>query len=188
MLSLSRIIEKIFEIHDETLPSEVDVAIGIGIDLTKDGRKASPYSRAVARKCLHLFQQGKADNILLSGGYSLCSVTEAEAMARIISQKVPKTRLFLETKSHRTPGNAKECLKVMKKQHWTTAVLVAQQWHARRVKATFKKMWRGKHIKIYIAKAHSPYGGGSQRRLDSFWRFFVWDTVSFFVSKWKGYC
>ena len=182
------IFEKFFEIVDDNLQQKVDVVIGIGIDLTQDGKKASPYSRAVALKCLHLFRQGKANNILLSGGYSLNTLTEAEAMAQVISRKVPKRRLFPETGSHRTPGNAQECLKIMKKHKWTSAILVAQQWHARRVKATFRKMWKGKGIDIYVVKAHSSYGGGSQKRLDSFWRFFIWDSVSFLVSKWKGYC
>jgi len=67
-------------------------------------------------------------------------------------------------------------------------IIVAQQRHARRVLATFKKRWQGIGIDIYNVKAWSDYGGGSQSRLDHFFTFAARDILAFIVSKLKGYC
>lgn len=86
--------------------------------------------------------------------------------------------------------NADECLKIMQENGWKSAIIVAQQWHARRVRATFKKRWAKSGIRFYIIKAHSNYFKemNSQKRFESFWKFALWDTLAFVVSKIKGYC
>jgi len=158
--------------------------------VSKDKTKASPQSKVVALEALDLFLKGKAKNILLAGGYlgKPDEITEAEAMARVIENSVPKEKLFLESKSYRTYMNADCTLPIMESHGWKTAIIVAQQWHARRVRATFKKRWRGSDIKFAIIKARSPYGGGSQSRLNYFWTFAIWDSLAFVFSKLKSYC
>lgn len=181
-------LERSLETRDDRLPKKVDVAIAVGIDVSKDGTKASPQSRAVALKAAELFLRGKAENVLSVGGYSAGGPIEAEAMADIIADNIPETNLFLEKKSFRTYLNADYTLLILKQNGWKTAIIVAQQWHARRVRVTFRKRWQGSGIKFFVVKAQSPYGGGSQKRLNHFWSFVLWDIYAFIVSKIKGYC
>jgi uncharacterized SAM-binding protein YcdF (DUF218 family) len=107
-------------------------------------------------------------------------------MAEVIKKNVPSERLIIENKSLKTYGNAKESLTIMRKHGWKTAVVVAQQWHARRVKATLRKMW-GSDIKFCVVKAHSPYGGNSGLVMRNFLFFLIYDTLSFIFFKIKGY-
>ncbi len=70
-------------------------------------------------------------------------------------------------------------------------VVVAQQWQARRARATFQRCFADTGIQVHVRKAYSPYypkDENSQRRFKSFWRFAIWDTLAFIVSKLKGYC
>lgn len=178
--------ERWLVIPNDKLPDNADVVIGIGIDVSKDGSMASPYSRSVALKCLELYEGGIGNNILFTGGYShVGGLTEAELMAKLIEHKV---KAFIEKDSYRTFLNADYSLPIVQRHQWTKVIIVAQQWPARRVLATFKKRWQGQGIDIYIVKAWSDYGGGSQRRLDHFLTFAAWDTLSFILSKVKGWC
>ncbi len=181
-------LERLLEKPDDPLPEKADVVIGAGIDISKDGMEASPYSAAVAWRALEMFQQARARNILLSGGYSAGGPTEAEVMANIIADKVPPMQLSLDIKSYRTYQNADVCRWILQKHGWKSAIVVAQQWHARRVKATFGRRWHGSGIEFAVIKARSRYGGGSLRRLDYFWSFLIWDILAFIISKIKGYC
>jgi len=183
-----RWLERLFSVCDDSLPEVADAVIGIGIDVSRDGIKASPYSEAVAWKALKLFRHGIVQNVLFTGGYSVDGLTEAEAMRRILGMAVSEENLFLEQKSFRTYLNADYTLPIVQEKGWKKVIIVAQQWHARRVKATFKKRWAGKGIDIYVVKARSDYGGGSQSRLDHFFTFALWDTLAFIISKIKGYC
>lgn len=104
-------------------------------------------------------------------------------MLNIIQKEIPKgKRVYLENKSMSTIGNVIECSKIMKKNNFKTAIIIAQQLHARRVKETFKILEKN-NFKIYIIKAQSNYGGGSQRRLNNFINLLLWDTISSILFK-----
>jgi len=183
-------LERLLSVPDDPLPEVADAVIGIGIDLSKAGDRVSPQSLAVTKMCLELFKAGQVKNILFTGGYTIYPwpVTEARAMCDIIAWQVPWENIWLDQDSWRTVGNADCTLKIALEQGWQSVIVVAQQWHARRVKATFKKRWAGTSIDIRIIKAWSHYGGGSQKRLRHWLLFWLWDTASFFYFKLKGYC
>jgi uncharacterized SAM-binding protein YcdF (DUF218 family) len=176
-------VERSFEIEDDDLPPKADVIIAVGADVSKDGNSASPYSRAIADKAVELHRQGKASAVLLVGGNSAGGVTEAGGMALVVTDRVPGSNLLLEMESRNTIENAKLALPILQANGWTSAIVVAQQWHARRVRAIFRKTWGQAGIRIFVIKAHSDYGGGSQLRLAHFLAFFVWDTVGFLYAK-----
>ncbi|MBU1202628.1 YdcF family protein [Patescibacteria group bacterium] len=180
--------ERRFAVTDDVLPpTPADVIICIGIDVFKDGYSASPSSREVAYKGRELFSQGYGRNILVSGGYHFKGLSEARAIAVILEKGVPTGNVFLDEIADRTWFNASESLKHMQAHDWQTAVVVAHPWHARRVKATFKKRWKNSDYSFAVVKARSAYGNGSQKRLDNFWLFLFWDTLAFVFSKFKGY-
>lgn len=183
-------LERWLVIPDDKLPVHADVVIGIGIDVSKNGDQASPYSKAVALKCLQLYNDRLAQNIMFTGGYTIHPwlVTEARSMSDVIAWQVPWENIFLEQESFRTYLNADYTLPIVQEQKWTKVIIVAQQWHARRVKSTFKKRWKNSEIDICLVKAWSDYGGGSQSCLDHFLTFAMWDTLSFIFSYIKGWC
>jgi len=186
---IARWAEKKLVIPDDKLPKMANVVIGVGIDVSKDGSMASPYSKSVAEKCTELYGDDKVRNILFTGGYQFnFGNTEARAMKDCVRARPDEDHLLLEEKSFRTYLNADYSLPIVRRHQWTKVIIVAQQWHARRVLATFKKRWRNQGIDIYIVKAWSDYGGGSQSRLDYFLTFAAWDTLAFVISKLKGYC
>jgi uncharacterized SAM-binding protein YcdF (DUF218 family) len=180
-------IERSFETEDDDLPAKADVIIAIGADVSRDGKSASPYSRAIAEKAVELYRQGKASAVLLVGGNSAGGVTEAGGMALVVADCIPRSNLLHEAESRNTIENAKLALPILQTNGWTSAIVVAQQWHARRVRAIFRKRWGEAGIRVFVVKAHSNYGGGSQLRLAHFLAFFVWDTVGFLYAKLRGY-
>ncbi len=181
-------LEKRIETRDDVLPEQVDVIIGLGMDVSPDGTKPSPQSRAVAMKVLELFQQGKAENVLFTGGFfHKDGPTEAELMAPLVADSVLSGNLFLETESWITYQNARFSRLIMKHMGWKRAIVVAHQWQARRARQTFKKRW-GKEFKLYVVKAPSPYGDGSMRRLRHPVVFWLFDTLAFLFSYLRGYC
>lgn len=198
-MKFSEWVERLLETRDDELPRRVDVIIGIGTDLSKNGYDVSPQSAAIIKRVFELFMRGVADNVVFCGGYHVHTVTEAKAMKRCFDVMLPfypeferyltpKT-VILEEKSYRTFLNADYTLPLMREKGWKSAVIVAQQWHTRRVRTTFRKRWCGSGIEFRAVKARSPYSGdNSQSRLTSFWRFAVWDTLAFIISKVKGYC
>lgn len=176
---------------ETAFPSSVDVIIAIGTDVAKDGKGPSPQSKMIALVADRIFRSGNADNILFCGGYEHKGLREYYAMymSRYGNRETPQG-VWFEGESNRTYLNADNTLEIMKNKGWDSAIVVCQQWHARRVRATFKKRWHGSGKKFYVLKAFSPYvkGANSQKRFDNFWRFLFWDTLAFVVSKIKGYC
>ncbi len=188
MSRFSEWIEERLAFEDELVLTPTDVIIAVGTDVSRDGRIASPQSAATVQRAVELYRQGWGRNLLLVGGYRAIpdGPTEAEAMAALTDGHIPANRLWLETVSATTVANARMTLPIMRVHRWRSAVIVAQRWHARRVKATFAKAWQGSGISFAVLTAASPYGGGSQHRFDSFWRFLAWDSVAFIGQKLRG--
>lgn len=178
----------------DDLPDLVEAVIAIGIDVSGDGRSASPQSIAVAEKAVQIFFDQNASKLILTGGYykegSDPRNTEAQLMYWDVVAKDSRIRqenVILETNSYRTFMNADNVLPILRQYRLRRVVVVAQQWHSRRVAATFSRRWAGNEIMFYVINARSPYGRGSQKRLNNFFYFFLWDTLAFIVSKLKGY-
>lgn len=161
-----------------------DVVIGIGTDVSPDGRSCSPQSAAIADRVLLLFRAGCAKNVLLVGGNQAKygGLIEAMAMANRIGHELPEGSLYLECFSRNTRQNAEFSLEIMKEHGWQYAIIVAQPVHALRVSRTFRKLWM-EHcdcltlVHCRVVTAPSEYGGGSQRRWGSFLSFFIWDRI-----------
>jgi len=202
-VKLSEWLER-YEIKDDFVPAHphaADVIIGIGTDVSRDGRKVSPQSAAIVETIADFYSCFRSEDILFTGGYSYKGgPTEAETMydhlitlmtaADKKDIKHLRCHSVLEKKSSRTYLNADYALPILQEKGWKTAIIVAQQWHARRVRATFKKRWAGSGIKFAVIKARSPYSGdNSQWRWRGFWRFlFCWEVPVWLYSKLKGYC
>ena len=169
-----------------------DGVLVIGTGVSPDGQHPSAQSFANLERALGFFTAHEVQNVLLVGGAKANlakSLTEARAMEDVAARLVARTALYVENHSDRTWLNAELTLPIVKRLGWTRVIIVAQQWHARRVRATFRKRWQGSGIEIRVVRAWSPYFDGSncQHRFDRFCYFAFWDTVAFAYSWLKGY-
>lgn len=189
-------LERRYARPDDPLPAKVEAVVAVGIDVSSSGLNTSPQSKAVAEKAVKLFLDTHASKLILTGGYRYRWKhfiydydTEADLMNRWVVRQtaVPQKDVILETTSRYTYGNADNVLFILQKNNCQHVAVVAQQWYARRVVATFKKRWADSGIEFAVVKAWSDYGGGSQLRLEIFFFFLLWDTLAFIVSKIKGY-
>jgi uncharacterized SAM-binding protein YcdF (DUF218 family) len=189
-MSFWKWLECLTVINDDPLLKRADIVIGVGIDVSADGSKASPQSKAVANKVAEIWEAGRARNVLLAGGFRLGQgKTEAELMWDEIRNRVPAGRVYLENTSVRTYQNADYTRTIMQDNCWSSAIVVAHPQQARRVKATFGKSWAKKQLRFVVIKAPSHYtGDNSQRRLRHPLNFIIWDTLAFIYSKFRGYC
>lgn len=189
---ISQWLEERLALPDDFVLEPVDVIVAVGSDLSRDGLRASSQSTATARLSAQLYREGLGHNVLMVGGYRARTdgPTEAWAMVDLVLMEgqIEPGHLLMEEKSTTTVRNAQLALPILRWHGWKSALLVAQRWHARRVKATFKKQWAGTGISIAVVTAAAPYNGGSQRRFDSFWQFAAWDTAAFTVQKVTGQC
>ncbi len=164
-----------------------DIILGIGIGVTKNG-KASRLSQAVAQKVADLYHQGLAQKVLLVGGFTQANVSEAEAMRRIVAERgIPSKDILLETESKSTLANARLGAELLKQMDIKAVLVVAQEIHARRAIATFKKTLP-KHIGLYWSLAHSGYDVvPNQKRLSSEKRFLLWELFWYTYYKIAGW-
>lgn len=183
-MGLWGLVEQRFETSDDALPERADVIIVLGAALSKDGRGLSPQSCANLERALALVAEWRSNTLLFVGGNGVGALTEADAMARCVADRW----VYVERRSHNTRTNALYALPIMRSQGWRHAIVVAQQWHARRVRATFRKQWRGSGVQFAVVKARSPYGGASQMRFAHFVSFLLWDTFAFAVYKIFRWC
>ena len=183
---LSAVILRVYQPRD-TVPSTADGIIGIGIGLRADG-EPSPMSAAVAKKCVDLYIAGVANRIVFTGGYQRNGTTEAEAMASVARRLgVPESALIIENKSRRTHLNALLTKPIVVELGWRSLILVAQNVHARRALAIFRRLY-GPEYTFYFAAAKSKYELLPQRRLSSEPRFLLtWELPSFLLAKIRGW-
>lgn len=135
-----------------SMPSTgVDIAIGFGIGLRKDGSPSS-LSEAVAWTCAMLYTRGLVKRIVFTGGNPENGISEAEAMARIVQGKgVPEDRISIEDRSRNTRENVTRTIALLKQEGFTgSLVCVSHCLHSRCYRALrriipedYKVFWLG---------------------------------------------
>jgi uncharacterized SAM-binding protein YcdF (DUF218 family) len=158
---------------------ETDAIVCIGTDVSRDGRSVSPQSQAIVDLAAKLVEEGLTEEVVFTGGYSAGGPTEADAMQGYwLKSGYPYIKQVSDRASTNTRQNALQSLWIADELGWKKLVVVSQQLHARRVRATFRKVAKDyKGIEVQVIKAWSPYGGGSQNRFNSFWRFLAWEMI-----------
>jgi len=187
--------ERHFGTKEDPLPWFADVVVGVGFALSRDGTECSLATLAVARRANELwsFYSGRQPEsrpflVLQGRGYKRdMPTTEARAMREAIGFYSP--RIILEEISYNTRMNAVEFARLAKEQGWRAAVVVAQQWHARRVRLAYRKALREAEVdcRIKVVKAWAPYGGINKWFLNWAPWFWLWDTLSLGYFKLKGW-
>ncbi len=87
---------------------------------------------------IHLFEAGRAERILLSGGGGRRRI-EADVMCeQALAAKVPRECLVLERDSHSTLQNALFSARIMRGEGWRTALVVTDSLHLPRALLAFR--------------------------------------------------
>lgn len=104
------------------------------------GRGGDRFTHSV-----RVFKEGKADKLLLTGGFSVLhgyAATEAAQMAELFTTSgVPPQKLILEHRARTTAENAINSRELLSKytNPGDTILLITSAWHMRRAMACFEK-------------------------------------------------
>ena len=115
---------------DQRRPADCIIVLGAGTD----GKTPSPVFRERLNHAVTLYQEGYADIILLTGGYSPGNDRSDAAIAGQYLQSlgIPESAILLEEKSTITQENLKFAKEIMDLQNLSTAILVSDPLHMKR--------------------------------------------------------
>ncbi|MEM3432742.1 MAG: YdcF family protein [Candidatus Methanomethyliaceae archaeon] len=143
-LWLARTLEWRYLPPQEIPTAEVIVVLGGGTESADFPRSGVELNSAGDRVlyAAWLYQQGKAEHLLLSGGsieWRQDSSTPAEEMAALLQRLgIPREALWLETQSRNTYENALNCRKILEAKGIQRIILVTSALHMPRAVALFE--------------------------------------------------
>ncbi len=118
---------------------EADVIVVLGSKLSPAGRPTPSLKRRIAQ-AVRLFHQGRAENLLLSGGVHNHPTPEAEVMAAMARDAgVGAENIVIEARSLNTLENAAFTVAEMEKRGWRRAIVVTDNFHLPRALFTFRR-------------------------------------------------
>ncbi len=110
---------------------EADVIIVLGAAVWSAG--PSPALRARVWRGSTLYHQGRAPNLIFSGGLGRYPPAEAEAMAVLArSWQVDESSIYLEDQATNTRENMAYAAAIMRGQGWRKAFIVTDYFHMKR--------------------------------------------------------
>jgi len=101
-----------------------------------------------------LYHAGFAPRLVVSGGADPSGLlpSEGELMRRAaLTMGVPAERIIPETASSRTYENGVEVAAIMRRQGWTSAILVTDAVHMRRARLVFERLG----VTVYPSASHT---------------------------------
>ncbi|WP_051569078.1 YdcF family protein [Alkaliphilus transvaalensis] len=121
----------ISSVGEKAKPGEADVIIVLGAAVWPTG--PSPALQARVYRSNEIYKEGFSNSFILTGGLGKYPPTEAEAMAKILSNLgIEENALFLEDQATNTRENIKFSKKIMEEQGWETAIIVTDVFHMKR--------------------------------------------------------
>jgi uncharacterized SAM-binding protein YcdF (DUF218 family) len=106
-------------------------------------------------KAVTLYKAGMAHQLLFSDGTTLSWRTRAIDEMIALAQKlgVPDQAIFREERSRSTYENALYTKEILEKKHWKSAIIVTTDWHTRRSRFIFDKVYQNSGIKLTFVGA-----------------------------------
>ncbi len=186
-------LDLVLVIKDDPIPKDFrGIVFVLPESLNPDGTDLSIQSAANADIAVALFNNGKAEFVIISGGYSLMpdGIREYEAIHRYIHNRTSKMgarrkfHLDDEPVSVNTNGNAYWGyfkINSLRKVFGIKQVLVVcHRKQSRRAKNAFLRMigGRGLDVEIYVKSTNPPYGSNSQGwRWRNEFNFSIWNLI-----------
>ncbi len=120
-------------IEQETLhKADVIVVLGYGPPVDENGKPKPELARRV-EKGVELYNQGLAENIIMTGGNTYEDYFEAKVMRDVATQMgVPEKDIYLELEAMDTIGNSRGSTRIMKEHGWKSAIIVSSPYHLKR--------------------------------------------------------
>ncbi len=111
--------------------SKADCAIVLGAAAWHN--KPSPVFKARINHAIKLYESGRVNSIILTGGFGEgAAFAESEvAMQYCVDRGIPREHIFIETKSLTTKENILEA-KLLMHDRSETALIVSDPWHLKR--------------------------------------------------------
>jgi uncharacterized SAM-binding protein YcdF (DUF218 family) len=139
-------------------PVRADAIIALGAEVR--GTEPSPALRERCDMALHLYQQGYAKHLILSGGHGNGEISEAECMRRYLEQNgVPSAALLLEDHSASTRENLQNSKVILDEHGFQTAIIATHRFHQKRAHLLAEQ----------IGLSASGYAETSVAMMDSYW-------------------
>ena len=115
---------------DEARPADCIIVLGAGTD----GKTPNPVFRERLNHAVTLYENGYADTILLTGGYSPGNEHSDAWIAGqyLLSMGIPKGAILLEENSTITQENLQFSKEIMESKNLSTAILVSDPLHMKR--------------------------------------------------------
>ncbi len=124
------------------IPETFDVIVVLGAAQMPDGAPGPVIERRMA-EAVRLWHEGRAPNLLVSGGATRLPTPEAETMAALAREHgVPADAIHLEARSTRTLENAVFAIEVMRRNGWRDALVVTDDFHMARAEYCFRALGR----------------------------------------------
>lgn len=97
-------------------------------------KNPSPVFRARLDHAVELYEQGRVQSLILTGGYGKgAEYSESQVAYEYCLEKgVPSRSLFLETRSTSTDENLLEAKRIFDREHFQSALIVSDPWHLKR--------------------------------------------------------
>ena len=116
------------------MPRRHDVIVILGAGL-------GPALRRRVAHGARLFHEGKAEQVIVTGGAIGSRPTEAEVMrALALKHGVPDERIIIEDKATRTLENALHTVRIMEDRGWARALVVSDPFHLPRALFLFRRL------------------------------------------------
>jgi len=150
---------------EEIRHADAIVVLGGGVN---QGRYLTPESSRRLVRAVQLYQEGRAQKIIFSGGFSLRGgVAEGAVLAQEARRmQIPSENILIEKNSRRTYEQAVETKKIADPLRWKSLILVTSYFHMKRAVLCFEQAG----FKVYPAPADpiEKYAAGPIERLDLF--------------------
>lgn len=115
-----------------------DVIVVLGAAVWRGGQP-SPALRRRLLQGVALMKEGKADRLLLAGGLGKYRPTEARLMRQLaIEEGIPESRIVLEDEGTTTLDSITRCARIMRSNHWNSAMVVSDSYHLFRSTLLFR--------------------------------------------------
>ncbi|MBH8598559.1 MULTISPECIES: YdcF family protein [unclassified Thermoactinomyces] len=138
--------------YDDVQPGTGHYQLGIVLGAALWDGKPSPALKERCQTAIMLYQQGKVDYLLLSGGPEEEGITEAESMKQfLVAHGVPGSRIILEKRSTNTKENMQYSAAILKQKPFASITVITHDYHMYRALQYAK--WFG--IKADPSPVHS---------------------------------
>ena len=115
--------------HQEIPRGSYDVIIVMGAAVRKGGQASQAMRRRV-RHAVDLFKKLKEPYLLVTGGIATYPPAEATLMKELAMEAgIPPECILVEEKGTSTLTNVVESVRILRKRHWTHAIVVTDPYH-----------------------------------------------------------